>query len=100
MYDAGAIDALTAKVDGLARLCAQLNQENAELRRQVADLSVEAAQADGVTVEYAQSCTADIGGPAGRAGAQRFSRRAVGVALVGAAAGLVGTRALSERSTQ
>ncbi|HXL93195.1 MAG TPA: hypothetical protein VN969_30070 [Streptosporangiaceae bacterium] len=100
MYDAGAIDALTAKVDELARLCAQLNQENAELRRQVAELSVEAAQADGVTVEYAQSCTADIGGPAGRAGAQRFSRRAVGVALVGAAAGLVGTRALSERSTQ
>jgi hypothetical protein len=100
MYDPGAISTLTAKVDELTRVCAQLTEENAELRRQAAEMSAEAAQAAGVTVEYAQSGTADIGGLQGRAGAQRFSRRAVGVALVGAAAGIVGAKALSERSPQ
>jgi hypothetical protein len=58
-------------------------QENSELRRQVAE------PGDG-----------DIGGSAGRAGAPQFSRRAVGVALAGAAAGIAGAKALSRRTTQ
>ena len=100
MYDARAIDALTAKVDGLTRVRAQLSQENAELRRQVAELSAEAAPAAGATAGYAESGAADISGPAERAGAPLFSRRAVGVALASAAVGLVGAAALSERSTR
>jgi hypothetical protein len=79
MYDAGVVDALTAKVEELTRVCAQLTEENAELRSRLAELSA--------------------GAPEG-AGAPRFSRRAVGVALAGAAAGLVGAKALSERNAR
>ena len=100
MYDARAIDALTAKVDELTRVCAQLSQENAELRSQAAELSAEAASAAGAAAGYAPSGAADLGGPAEHASAPRFSRRAVGVALAGAAVGLVGAAALSQRSKQ
>jgi hypothetical protein len=87
MYDADAIGALTAKVNELARVCARLSQENAELRGQVSALSAPAAP----------------GGQDGRAGEGagkgRISRRAaVGVALAGAAAaGIAGAAVLTER---
>jgi hypothetical protein len=101
MHDARTIDALTAKVDELTRVCAQLSQENTELRSQVAELSAGAAPAAGVTAGHPQSGDGDTGGSAERAGApQHFSRRAVGVALAGAAVGIAGAKALSRRSTQ
>ena len=100
MHDTRAIDALTAKVDELTGVCAQLSQENAELRGQAAERSGEAAPATDVTAGYAQSDAAELGGPADRAKALHFSRRAVGVALAGAAVGIVGAGALSERRTQ
>ena len=46
MHDAEAIGALTAKVDELARACARLSQENAELRSQVSALSAESTPTD------------------------------------------------------
>jgi hypothetical protein len=94
MHDADAIDALTAKVNELARFCAQLSQENAELRHQVSALSALAAPAAGTL-----SGPQDLGQLAGRAATTRISRRAaVGVALAGAAAGIAGATALTERS--
>jgi len=95
MHDADAIDALTAKVNELARVCARLNQENAELRGQVSALSAPA----GAPGAPGPSAAQDGGWPAEGAGRARISRRAaVGVALAGAAAGIAGTAAVSERS--
>jgi hypothetical protein len=78
MGDAEAVDVLTAKVNELARVCARLSRENAELRGQVSALSAPAPVAG----------AAEPGWPGdGGAGGARISRRAaVGVALAGAAA--------------
>lgn len=94
MHDAEAIDALTAKVSELARVCARLSRENAELRSQVTALS-EAVPVPGAVVRAGGQHT----GLAERAATSRISRRAaVGVALAGAAAGIAGVTALSERN--
>lgn len=95
MHDAEAIDALTAKVNELARVCARLSRENAELRSQVSALTE--------TAVPVPSAVARAGGQhiglAERAATSRISRRAaVGVALAGAAAGIAGVTALSERN--
>lgn len=95
MHDAEAIDALTAKVNELARVCARLSRENAELRSQVSALTE--------TAVPVPSAVARSGGQhaglAERAATSRISRRAaVGVALAGAAAGIAGVTALSERN--
>lgn len=93
MHDAEAIDALTAKVNELARVCARLSRENAELRSQVSALS-EAAPVPGAVARAGGQHT----GLAERAATSRISRRAaVGVALAGAA-GIAGVTALSERN--
>ena len=105
MNDAGAIDALTAKVNELAHICAGLSKENAELRNQLSALSAQIVpsqdQAIGSGVYVTPSGSADPGWPADGAGAARFSRRAVvGVALAGAAAGIAGMTAVTERGAR
>ncbi len=97
MGDATAIDALTAKVTELARACAQLSRENAELRSQAAALPAGAEPVAGATAGDAQPGAADVGEPAERAGAPHFTRRAVGATLVGTAVGVVGAAALADR---
>jgi len=97
MHDAGAIDALTAKVNELAHMCARLSQENAELRGQVSALSARVEPTANQDGDAPGGCdwTADT------VVAGRISRRAaVGVALAGAAAGIAGVTALSERGTR
>lgn len=94
MHDAAAFDALAAQVNELARACARLTEENAELRSQVSALSASATHA-------MAAMQAGPGGPAIQDGVQtaRISRRAaVGVALAGAAAGIAGVTAVTERS--
>lgn len=99
MYEAQAIDALTAKVNELARMCAHLGRENAELRSQVSALSAWGAPAAGTMAEDDRSGIPSDGRPAERAAASRMTRRAaVGVALAGAAAGIAGVTALVERN--
>jgi hypothetical protein len=105
MNDAGAIDALTAKVNELAHICAGLSKENAELRNQLSALSAQIVpsqdQAIGSGVYGTPSGNSDPGWPAEGAGAAQFSRRAmVGVALAGAAAGIAGMTAVTERGAR
>lgn len=98
MHDADALNALTARVNELARVCAQLGRENAELRSQVSALSARAVPTAGDTADDSRPGTWDFG-LAERAARPSISRRsAVGVALAGAAAGIAGVTALTERS--
>ena len=105
MSDAGAIDALTEKVNELAHICAGLSKENAELRSQLSALSAQVVpsrdQAFGSGVDGTPSESTGPGWPGEVAGAAQFSRRAVvGVALAGAAAGIAGMTAVTERGTR
>ena len=75
------LDSLTAKVEQLGRVCAQLSQENAELRAQVLSLNG----------------TARRDAPESRGGQQgTVTRRVLGKALVAGAAGVVGGAALTD----
>ena len=96
MHDDRAADVLAAKVDEPTRICAKLSQENADPQSRVAELSAAADATNG----YAQSDLGDVGGLQEGAGAPLLSRRAVGVALAGAAVGLVGAAALPEWSAK
>lgn len=92
MDDAAAIAALTAKVEELARTCARLSTENAELGSQLSALFAEPS---------AQEPAADAKWPANGGGTARISRRAaVGVALAGAAAGIAGVSAATDRQAR
>jgi len=93
MHDAGAIDALTAQVNELARVCARLSEENAELRGQVSALSVRQPLAAAPTSPTAAAEPERLKEMAERG----VSRRAVGVALAGAAAGVIGAAVLTDR---
>lgn len=94
MKDAAAFDALSAQVNELARVCARLTRENAELRSQVSALSGSATPAMSATPMVHTPEATSGGGPTAR-----ISRRAaVGVALAGAAAGIAGVTAATERS--
>jgi hypothetical protein len=117
MHDCAAIDALTAKVDELARTCTRLSTENAELRSQLSALFAEIVPAGGFRAARIRAVdvqeTADVREPSGEApasgtagerwrandsGTARISRRAaVGAAVIGAAAGIAGMRAATER---
>ncbi len=90
MSDAAAFDALTAKVNELAQVCGQLSQENAELRSQVSRLSAAGAQVHEQYSYPAVDTAAEVSEPG------KISRRTVGVALAGAAAGIVGAAALGD----
>lgn len=92
MYDTGAIGELSAQVNELARTCARLNEENAELRKKMSALSAPRSPAAGLTPPPP---AAEPGDPSERAG-RGIDRRAVGAALVGAAAGVVGASVLSD----
>lgn len=112
MHDAAAFDALAAQVNQLARVCARLTRENAELRSQVSALSAPAMPAMPATPATpatpaapawpAMSATPMVPAPEARTDGgptARISRRAaVGVALAGAAAGIAGVTAVTERS--
>ncbi len=92
MHDTGAIDELTAQVNELARFCAQLGQENIELRSQVSALSARQPRAAAMPSPSASDSVslrelADRG----------INRRTVGVALAGVAAGVVGGGVLTVR---
>jgi hypothetical protein len=105
MQDTATIDALTTKVNELARICAGLSKENAELRSQLSALSTKIApvadHAIGRGADTAPPDSRDPGWATEGAGTAQFSRRAaVGVALAGAAAGIVGVTAVSERSAR
>lgn len=105
MNDAGAIDALTAKVNELAHICAGLSKENAELRSHLSALSVQVVpsqdQAVGSGLYGTPSGSMDPGWPAEGVSAAQFSRRAVvGVALAGAAAGIAGMTVVTARDAR
>ena len=120
MHERAAIDALTAKVDELARTCARLSRENAELGSQLSALfavvgpagDVRAARIRAVDVQetaHAREPSAQepaSGTPDGRWRANgtvtaRISRRAaVSAALVGTAAGIAGVTAATERDAR
>ena len=89
MHDADAVDALTAQVNELARICARLSRENGELRSEIAALSAVDALAPlpAVAAPGSRTRLAELG----------VSRRTVGVALAGAAAGVVGATVLGDR---
>lgn len=98
MDDAAAIDALTAKVDELARTCARLSSENAELESQLSALVAEAAH---LREPSAAEPASDARWQANALGTARISRRtAVGVALAGAAAGIAGVSAATEHEAR
>jgi hypothetical protein len=88
MYGTGAIDELTAQVNELARVCARLSKENIELRSEVSALSARRPLA---------AASMPSPPPAAEPG---INRRTVGMALVGAAAGVVGTALLTDRGTR
>jgi hypothetical protein len=88
MSDAAAFDALTAKVNELAQICADLSQENAELRSQLARVPVPTTS----TPRHALTAS----GGTDSSGSVRLSRRAAGMALAGAAAGVVGVAVLAD----
>ena len=81
-----ALDALTAKVEELGRMCARLSQENAELRAHVPALHDGTARRP--TRRDAQAA---CGGPE-----VTVTRRVLGKALGAAAAGAVGAAAVAE----
>ena len=85
-----ALEALTAKVEELGRICAQLSQQNAELRAQV--LSPHGGTARRNVREARGS------GPERPEGA--VTRRVLGKALGAAAAGAVGAVALADLAAQ
>ena len=95
MYDTCAIDELTAQVNELARFCARLSKENVELWSQVSALSARQPLA-------ATSMPPPAAKPGGRMELAEpgINRRTVGVALVGAAAGMVGAAMLTDRGTR
>jgi hypothetical protein len=95
MDDAAAIDALAAKVDELAGTCARLSEENVCLRNQITVLAGGLSTASDNTTDSFGPRAAQSAGLTGRA---QLSRRAVGVALAGAAAGIIGGIAASERT--
>jgi hypothetical protein len=100
MHDAAAFDALAAQVNELARVCARLTEENAELRSRVSALSGSALTAMPAMTEMTATQITPAT-PATQDGVHttRISRRAaVGVALAGAAAGIAGVTAVTERS--
>ncbi len=92
MGDGAAFDALTAKVNELAQVCAQLTQENTDLRSQISRLSAVEPQGQALSERPAVDATAADPEPS------RISRRSVGLALAGAAAGVVGAAALGDWS--
>ena len=89
MSDAAAFDALTDKVNELAQVCAQLSQENTELRSQLSRLPMPATSGPRHALESS-------GGHAGESGSGRMSRRTAGIALAGAAAGVVSMAVLAD----
>jgi hypothetical protein len=93
MHDADAVEALTAQVNELARICARLSRENGELRSHVAELSAGQSPAEVPAARPALAEPSRRTGPAGLG----VSRRTVGVALAGAAAGVVGATVLGDR---
>lgn len=120
MDDRAAVDALTAKVDELAGMCARLSRENAELGSQLSALlavvgpagdvrtarlrvadAMETAHAREPSSNEPASGLPDGKWPANGAGTARISRRAaVSAALVGTAAGIAGASAAIERDTR
>jgi hypothetical protein len=90
MSDAAAFDALTAKVNELAQLCRELSQENAELRSQFSQLSADDARVGEQSSYPIVNTAAEVSEPG------KISRRTVGVALAGAAAGIVGAATLGD----
>ncbi len=90
MSDAAAFDALTTKVNELAQVCGQLSQENAELRSQISRLTAVEAQVAEESGQLTVNTAAEMSEPG------KISRRTVGVALAGAAAGIVGAAALGD----
>jgi hypothetical protein len=95
------LDALTAKVEELGRVCAQLSQENAELRAHVLSLGGGTArsgawrEAHGSGPDSIVSRGARGSGPEGT-----VTRRVLGRALGAAAAGAVGAAALVDLGTR
>jgi hypothetical protein len=87
-HDASAYDALAAKVNELAQLCARLTEENAELRAQVSGPAPEKPQAP-------------EGGrrDSGLRLANPISRRGMGKVIGAAAVGVVGATAIAELAT-
>jgi hypothetical protein len=96
MHDADAIGALTAQVNELAQVCARLSKENAELRSQVSALSARQPLAAASTSPTAAAEPGRLKELAERG----ISRRTVGVALAGAAAGVVGAAVLTDRGAR
>ncbi len=90
MNDIAAFDSLNAKIDALAQVCRQLSQDNAELRSQVAALTAEQAPVPPSPYPVTDSKTESAG--------TGITRRAVGVAFAGAAAGIVGAAAVGDWS--
>jgi hypothetical protein len=84
------VDSLAARIDALAQECRQLSKENAELRNQVAAL-----MAEQVPMPVPRYPVPDREPESAGAG---ISRRAVGVAFAGAAAGIVGAAAVGNWS--
>lgn len=98
MHDAAAFDALAAQVNELAWVCARLTEENAELRSQVSALSASAMPAMTPTPSLSALPATPASTMPDGAQTPRISRRAaVGVALAGAAAGIAGVTAATER---
>jgi hypothetical protein len=89
--DIAAFDSLNAKIDALAQVCRQLSQENAELRSQVTALTA----AEQVPAPVPAYPVTDSKAESAGAG---LTRRAVGVAFAGAAAGIVGAAAVGDWS--
>jgi hypothetical protein len=86
-----ALDALTAKVEELGRICAQLGQQNAELRAQVLSLGGGTARSE---------ASRDARGARGSGPEGTVTRRVLGKALGAAAAGVVGGAALADLAAQ
>jgi hypothetical protein len=95
MSDAAAFDALTEKVNVLAQVCGQLSQENAELRSQISQLSAVEAHVHEQSRYPAMDTAAEAYEPEAYEPG-KVSRRTVGVAIAGAAAGIVGAAALGD----
>ena len=86
-----ALDALAAKVEELGRICAQLSQQNAELRAQVLPLGGGTARSE---------ASRDARGARGTGPEGTVTRRVLGKALGAATAGVVGGAALADLAAQ
>lgn len=97
MHDTGAIEELTTQVSELARFCARLSKENVELRSQLSALSARqplaAASMPSPPPSAEPEGLIELAGPG-------INRRTVGVALVSAAAGVIGTAVLTDRGSR